>query len=144
MANSFIGRRMPRIQEVVLPVLRDRLGANAQVVSWVPKIADRQYPIVNVRRLGGLARTDLDLLDHAVIELTVYHDKGLVEAEDLYLDCRQILWEMVRNQTLTTAGYLHSFRETFGPTQFDSPFDDTFRIQGLIQLGLRPTRIPKE
>jgi hypothetical protein len=46
-------RRMPRIQEVVLPLLKAELPG-VQVVSWVPDVEDREFPIVNVRRLGGL------------------------------------------------------------------------------------------
>jgi hypothetical protein len=96
-------------------------------------------PLINVRRLGGLD-VDLDFLGKPTIELTAYSSDGLVGTEDLYLDARQVIWDMVQNQTVTPLGYLHSFRETMGPTQFDSPYDDTWRIQGLIQLGVRPPR----
>lgn len=133
-------RRMPRIQDVVIPLLRTGLGPGVNIYSWVPDVDDRTYPIVNVRRLGGLAR-DIDFLDLPVIELTAYHSVGLVECEDLYLDARKVLQTAVDKQTLTPAGYLHSMFETMGPTQFDSPYEDTWRIQGLIQLGLRPTRV---
>lgn len=131
-------RRMPRIQEVVLPLLRNGLPG-VQVGSWVPDVLDRNFPIVNVRRLGGLP-VDVDLLDRPVIELTAYSDVGLVDCENLYLDARQVLWDAWKSQTLTARGYIHSYFETLGPTQFDSPYDDTWRMQGLIQLGLRPLR----
>lgn len=133
-------RVMPRVQEVVIPLLRARLDPSVHVTSWISDVLDRTYPIVNIRRLGGLPR-DVNFLDRPVIEMTVYHDKGLIEAEDLFGDARQILWDAVDNQTLTPAGSLHSIFETMGPTQFDSPYDGTWRIQGLIQLGLRPPRI---
>ncbi|GGM64790.1 hypothetical protein GCM10012275_39220 [Longimycelium tulufanense] len=132
-------RRMPRIHEVIIPVLREKLP-EVMVTSWVPDVDYRQWPILNVRRLGGLAR-DVEWLDRPVIELTAYSRDGLVACERLFLDARQVLWGMVENQTLTEAGYLHSMRETMGPTQFDSPFDDSWRVQGLIQLGLRPARM---
>lgn len=135
-----VERRMPRIQDVVIPLLRNGLGPGINVYSWIPDVDDRVYPIVNVRRLGGLAR-DIDYLDLPVIELTSYHDGGLVACEDLYLDARKVLQNAVDNQTLTPDGYLHSMFETMGPTQFDSPYENTWRIQGLIQLGLRPTRL---
>jgi hypothetical protein len=134
---AVIDRVMPRIQAVVIPLLRARLDPSVMVTSWVPDVLDRRYPILNVRRLGGLPR-DVDFLDRPVIELTSYHDGGLIPCEDLYMDARQILWDAVKNQTVTDAGYLHSIFETMGPTQFDSPYDDTWRVQGLIQLGLRP------
>lgn len=129
---------MPRIQAVLLPVLRAHLPG-VTVTSWVPDPDYRTYPLLNIRRLSGLPR-DVRRLDRPVIELTAYTRDGLAATEDLYLDARQVIWDMVENQTVTPAGYLHSYFETFGPTQFDSPFDDTWRIQGLIQLGLRPPK----
>ncbi|HVV11578.1 hypothetical protein [Amycolatopsis sp.] len=109
------------------------------IVSWEKNVKHRTYPFLKVRRLGGLAK-DPKRLDRAVIEMTAYTRDGLVATEDLYLDARQVIWDMVENQTVTPAGYLHSFTETLGPTQFDSEFDDTWRVQGLIQLGIRPPR----
>jgi hypothetical protein len=131
---------MPRIQEVVLPILRDAFPS-AQVVSWVPQKKDRVFPIINVRRAGGYP-VDPNLLDRATIELTCYgtiETGGLEETERLLLRAQRVLWNAVTNQTVIPGvGYLHSYRQTFGPTQFDSPYDDTWRIQSLIQMGLRP------
>lgn len=129
---------MPRVQEVIIPVLREKLPG-VTITSWVPDVDYRTYPLLNIRRLGGLP-VDVARLDRPVIEMTAYTRDGLVETEDLYLDARQVLWEMVQNQTVTAFGYLHSFFETMGPTQFDSPYDDSWRVQGLIQLGLRPLK----
>lgn len=133
-----VTRRMPRIQAVILPTLRAELPG-VTVTSWIPDVDYRNFPLLNVRRIGGLA-LDPTRLDRATIEMTAYHRDGLVECEDLYLDARQVLWDMARNQVLTPVGVIHSFRETMGPTQFDSPFDDTWRIQGLIQLSIKPRR----
>lgn len=133
-----VTRRMPRVQAVVLPRLREELPG-VMIGSWVPDVDHRTFPLLNVRRLGGISQ-DPKRLDRPTIELTAYTADGLVPTEDLYMDARQILFEMVDNQTLTPTGYLHSFFETMGPTQFDSPFDDTWRIQGIIQLGVRPRR----
>lgn len=130
---------MPRIQEVVLPLLREQMP-EVRFTSWVPDPDKRVFPFINVRRLGGLP-VDVERLDRAVIEITAYSRDGLVATEDLYLDARTVLWRAVKRQTVTPAGHLSSFFETLGPTQFDSPFDDSWRIQGLIQLGLRPPRI---
>lgn len=135
-----VTRRIPRVQEIVLPILKAELPG-VQVVSWVPDVDDRQYPIVNVRRLGGL-EVDVDMLDRAVIEVTAFTDTNLMDCENLCLDARQILWNAWKRQTVVTGkGSISSFFTTLGPTQFDSPYDDTFRVQTLIQLGLRPTRI---
>lgn len=134
-----VTRRMPRIQAVLLPVLREALGPDVKVGSWVEGVDYRDMPLINVRRLGGIA-LDINHMDRATIELTAYGNEGLVQTENLLLDARQVIWNMVDNQTVTEKGYLHSFRETMGPTQFDSPYDGTWRIQCLIQLGLRPPR----
>lgn len=133
---------MPRIQAVVMPILRDAFP-EAQVVSWVPAISDREYPIINVRRLGGYP-VDPELLDRATIELTVYglQSEGLPASENLLKRAQIALWQAVRLQQVTPYGYLHSYRQTMGMTQFDSPYDDTFRVQSLIQLGLRPLPNP--
>jgi hypothetical protein len=135
-----VTRNIPRVQEVVIPLLRAGLDPGITVTSWIPDVDQRTYPIVNIRRLGGLP-VDVDLLDRPVIEMTAYGDVGLVETENLYLDARQVLWDAWKSQTVVAGkGHIHSYFETLGPTQFDSPFDDTWRIQGLIQLGLRPIR----
>lgn len=135
-----VTRAMPRVQEIVIPVLRAELpGVN--ITSWVPDVDHRTYPILNIRRLGGLA-VDVRRLDRAVIEVTAYSRDGVVGTENLYLDARTVIWDMVDKQTVVPGvGYLHSFFETFGPTQFDSPYDDTWRIQGLIQVAMRPHTI---
>jgi hypothetical protein len=130
--------RMPRIQDVAIPILRAALPG-ATVGSWVADVDIRQLPVINVRRIGGLA-VDVRRLDRPTIELTAYGGTGLVETEDLYQDARAALWDAVQNQTVTEYGNLHSFFELMGPTQFDSPYDGTWRIQGLIRLGLRPLR----
>lgn len=131
---------MPRVQEVVLPVLRAELPG-VEITSWIPDVDYRSFPFINIRRVSGLGDpARADQLDKPVIEMTAYTRDGLVATENLYLDARYIIWNMCDKQTLTAAGYVHSFFETFGPTVFDSPFDDSWRVQGLIQLGIRPLR----
>lgn len=143
---SQVGRVMPRVQSVVLPLLRDELSDYVDIGSWSKDVTQRTYPLLNVRRVGGLPNeVRPDLLDRAVIELTGYTAnrddfyQGLVGAEDLVLDAMLVIYKAVDTQTvIDNVGYLHSYFVTMGPTQFDSPFDDTFRVQALIQLGLRP------
>lgn len=135
-----ISAMLPRVQEIILPVLRQELPG-IKCGSWIETVDLRSMPLINVRRIGGLD-VDLNLLGKPTIELTAYSGGGLVETENLYLSARQVLYDMVQQQTLTDKGYLHSFFETMGPMQFDSPYEDTWRIQGLIQLGVRPPRQP--
>lgn len=133
--------RFPRAQDVVIPILRDALPEEVRVTSWTPDIDYRTFPIVNVRRLGGFRhRGRPDDLDLPVIELTCYGDVGLVETEDLYIDCLNALFEAQRTQKTVDYGYISHVKETMGMTQFPAQAMDTWRIQGLIQLGIRPSR----
>lgn len=157
---SYVGRKVPKIEAVVRPILVAGLPDHVTVLTWtpdvdvrtgapsVPELDRKGYPIVKIRRLGGLSNQRRpDLLDRAVIELTAFstatdtHYAGYGGTEDLLLDAEHLLFQAVHNQTVVEGiGYLHSWFQTMGPTQFDSPFDDTWRWQSLIQLGLRPPR----
>lgn len=131
-----------RVQAVILPVLREKLPAQfpgLSVTSWLADVDKRTYPLLNIRRLGGLPK-DVRRLDRAVIEMTAYSRDGLVHTEELYYAAREVLWDMCEEQTVTEHGHVSSYFETMGPTQFDSPYDDSWRCQGLIQLGIRPPR----
>lgn len=134
-------RRMPRVQDVVLPLLRDALTDDVTVGSWVNDIDYRTFPLVNVRRIGGTRHSQGEkLLDQPVIELTVFTTEGLPETEDLYNLCLDALYDAVDRQTITEHGYLCSIEERMGMTQFSSLFTDSWRVQGLIALGVRPLR----
>ncbi|AJD82441.1 tail terminator [Mycobacterium phage Sheen] len=145
-------QKLHRIQKVVLPLLRghddliDNVSvlpgiAPAKVGSWVENINLRDFPLVNIRRIGGTRHgRQPKKLAVPVIEMTVYHTKGLVECEEMYEACLDVLYDAVLEQTQTPYGYLHSIKETMGATQFSSPFMDSWRVQGLIALGLRPPR----
>lgn len=157
---SYVGRLMPKVESVVRPILVAGLPEHITVVTWTPDIDHRMggpdipeadlkgYPLVKIRRFGGLAdQKRPDLLDRAVIELTAFstaidsHYIGYGGTEDLLLDCQYLIHQAVRNQTVVEdIGHLHSYFQTMGPIQLDSPFDDTWRWQSLIQLGLRPPR----
>lgn len=131
---------MPRVQSVVLPILRDALP-DATIASWGADIDYRDFPLINIRRVGGVRHGKrYDLLDKPVIEMTAYTTVGLPETELLYMDALEALYDAVRKQTQTDAGYLHSIKETMGMTQFSSLFMDSWRVQGLIALGVRPPR----
>jgi len=131
----------PRFQEVVVPILRDAIGDEAHISTWVDDVDYRNYPIVNVRRLGGYrSRNRWSGLDMPVIEMTAYHDEGLIEAEELYNKALEALFDAKDNQKVVDAGSISYMRETMGMTQFSSLFQDTWRVQGLIQLGIRPNR----
>ncbi|WXX09733.1 tail terminator [Mycobacterium phage MS619] len=134
--------KLPRVQTVVAPILRNdpRLDG-VTVVTWVPDIDFREFPMLQVRRIGGIRNPNAPLLHTLpVIELTAYTTDGLIETEELYETALEVLYDAVRNQTQTEAGYLTSIYETLGATQFSSLFQDSWRIQGLIRLGVRRPR----
>ena len=158
---SYVGRKMPRIEAVVRPLLVAGLPEHVTVVTWYPTVDYRtgspdnnpaldhkRYPLIKIRRMGGTPdQKRPDLLDKAVIEITAHstatdsHYVGYAGTEDLLLDAQYLIQQAVRNQTVVDdVGYLHSHFQTMGPIQLDSPFDDTWRWQSLIQLGLRPVR----
>ena len=138
------GSSFPRFQEVVLPILRAGLPEDVKVGSWIEDIDYRHYPQVNIRRVGGprSVKRPYDI-DNPVVELTVYHDEGLIEAEELYSRCIDILFKAKEDQTVTESGYLARVQETMGMTQFSSLFQDSWRVQGLIALTVRSLRKEK-
>lgn len=134
-----VERRIPRVQEILLPALREALPG-VLVTSWIPDVDRRSYPLVSIRKVGGTP-VDMDVLDRQTIELQAIGNESLAATEDLFYDARYVIWEMVKNQTVTPAGHLHSFTDSSGAMQLESPYTDTWRIQGLIQLGVRPPTV---
>ena len=136
--------QMPRVQRVVLPILRDALLTQypgLKIGSWVEDIDYRDFPMINVRRIGGTPNPDQPLLlARPVIELTVYATVDLPSTEDIYQDALEALYNAWWKQKKTDYGSISYVAETMGMTQFDSPFQDSWRVQGLIQVGLRPLR----
>ena len=131
---------LPRVQSIVVPLLREKFP-DVTVVTWVPDVDYRDFPMLQVRRVGGARHeTRPVLLGKPVIELTAFTTEGLPETELLYEEALEALYDAVKFQTQTEAGYLHSIKETMGATQFSSLFQDSWRIQGLIALGIRPPR----
>lgn len=135
-----MAQKMPRVQEVVLPILREALPG-VRISTWVEDIDYREFPLVMIRRIGGYRnRGGYMLLDRPVIEMTAFTNEGLPETEDLYNDALDALYEAVDKQTMTDKGWLHSIEERMGMTQFSSLYTDSWRVQGLIALGVRPLR----
>lgn len=138
-----VSRRIPRAQEIVIPYLKAQLAEDwpgVDVGSWVKDVDSRTYPYVNVRSIGGFNTSDLDLMRFQTIEVTAYGNKDLPDTENLLLDAQKCIWDMADRQVVTDKGHIHRVFTTMGMTQFDSPYDDSFRAQLLIQLTLRPPR----
>lgn len=124
---------------MVLPVLRQALEG-VSVVSVVPNVNYRTYPMVLVTRAGGVRNPSRPRkLSVPVLELLAVHDGGLLQAEDLYDAALDALYDAVSAQTVVEGvGYLHSLTETQGATSIASPFPDTFAVQGKVRVGVRP------
>ena len=133
---------MPRTQQVVVPILRaDPRLSGVEITTWIPDIDYRTFPILNVRRIGGIRNPTLPTLHSSpVIELAAYTNTNLIDCEELYETALDVLYDAIRNQTQTSAGYLQSMYETMGATQFSSLFQDSWRVQGLIRLAVRRPR----
>lgn len=130
----------PRVQAVVIPLLRAALDNDVTVSSWIPDVDDRSFPIVNVRALGGRDSGWYAQLKLPVVEITAYGNETLEATELLMDDALNAIEDAVYKQTdVPGVGHLHSMFITFAPGQFDSPYDDTWRVQALIQLGVRPS-----
>lgn len=139
--------KLPRVFTIVRPLLlaaelSGSYGAiEDRVYSWNPNVDNRVWPWIQIRRLGGPRHdTRPTQLGLPVIEMTCRSQVGLPETEQLYEDAIEVLYEAVDRQTLTEAGYLSSIKETLGATQLSSEFQDSWRVQGLIKLGVRPLR----
>ena len=133
---------LPRVQKVVAPILRgDPRLSGVEVVTWVPDIDYRSFPMLQIRRIGGIRNPNAPTLHTLpVIELSAYSTEGLIECEELYEEALDVLYDAVESQTQTPAGYLTYIYETMGATQFSSLFQDSWRIQGLLRLGVRAPR----
>lgn len=134
---------MPRVQQIVLPILRQWPALQGvHVGSWVEDIDYREFPLINVRRIGG-GRDSVypNGMDMTVVELTAYSIEGLPECEHLYNRALEALYDAVLYQKQTDTGYLHSINENMGMSQFSSLFMDSWRVQGLLKLGIRPLSV---
>lgn len=133
---------MPRVQQVVVPILRgDPRLAGVNITTWIPDIDYREFPLINIRRIGGIRNPKSPQI-HAlpVIEITAFSGESLIACEELYETALDVLYDAIENQTVTDAGYIQSMYETMGATQFSSMFQDSWRVQGLIRLCVRRAR----
>lgn len=132
---------LPMVQDIVIPLLQNKLipGKAAMVSDWKSDIANTDWPLILVKRLGGVRHaTRPTQLAMPIIELSVFTKVDKYTTDRLYEDALDVLFDAVRLQTLSDAGYLHSMKELQGPIDVASPYEDSWRVQGLIQFGVRP------
>ena len=133
---------MPRIQKILVPVLRgDPRLAGVAITTWVPDIDYRDFPMINLRRIGGIRNPkDPRLHSLPVVEMSVFTNDSLISCEELYETALDVLYDAVDIQTETAYGHLQSMYEVMGATQFSSLFQDSWRVQGLIRFCIRKPR----
>lgn len=127
-----------RPQPVVLPLLRAALPGVA-VVSVVPDVDYRTFPMIVIRRDGGTRNRNLPKL-HALpaLEMTAVSADGLIDAEELYDDALDALYDAVDDQTVVpNQGRLQSLTESQGATQSPSEVPDTWAVTGSVRLAVR-------
>lgn len=122
---------MIRVQPTVLEVLRTALPDEVTVVSVVPDVDYRSFPMVAVRRAGGVRNRNLPrLVSRPVVDLLAVSSVGLVEAEELYENVLDALFSAVGQR-------FQSVRESRGATGVDSPYPDSWAVEGSVEFGLR-------
>ena len=131
---------MIRPAEVVLPILRTALPG-ISVVTYFNDADHRRLPLVQVRPLGGVGHDrHPELLDVRVIELSAHTATDLAATEELWDSAWRALHKAWLRQTVVAdKGWICSIEKNMGATQSAPIFEDSWRVLGLIQLGLRPT-----
>lgn len=127
---------------MVLPLLRAALPGVA-VVSVVPDVDYRTFPMVSLRRDGGTRSASMPRrFAHPVMELAAVSADGPIEAEELYDDALDALYDAVRRQiTVEGVGYLQSISEAQGPSQAPSRYPDTWAVEGKLRLSVRSSAV---
>lgn len=131
---------MIRPQSVVLPILRAEPAlAGVAVVSQIPDVDYRTFPMVVIQRAGGIRNINLPRrVSRPGLEMTAVSADGLIEAEELYESALEALYAAVSDQTVVPGvGYLQSILESQGASQTPSGVPDTWAVTGSVQLGLR-------
>lgn len=130
---------MIRVQEVVLPILREALPG-VTVGSFAPDVDHREFPSVTVRRVGGTRHPSKpDELFFAEVSVAVFSAESVPAAEDLYEGVLEALYGSVAAQrAVAGVGYLHSVKELQGLMSVSSPYPDTWTVTGRLRFGVRP------
>lgn len=125
---------------VVLAVLREALPGTS-VVSVVPDVDHRTYPMISIERDGGTRLPAAPRrLSHPVLKLTAVAADSSVAAEELYEEALDTLFDAAAAHTsVPGAAALHSIRETQGATQVPSKYPDTWAVEGKLRVGVKPS-----
>lgn len=129
---------MIRPQAVLLPLLRSALPGTS-VVSVIPDVDQREYPMVVVERVGGVRNVDLpEGHSKPVVRVTAASGEGLIEAEELYEEAVSALFAAARaQQVVSGVGRLQSVSEVGGPVSVPSGMPDVWTVGGTVQASMR-------
>lgn len=111
--------------DVLLPLLRDGLGASYTVRNVVPDEVSAHLPLVVVRQTGGSSFAP-EFWDQPFISITNWAGPdGATDARRAATQgadrVREVLWTAWRSQTVTAAGHLVWVRESQGPMEINDP-----------------------
>lgn len=126
-----------RAADILLPILRAALP-DVTVASWISDVDHRKLPLVLIRQVGG-ERSDIlpQKLVFPLVELSVHTRSDLADTEKLYNRAWMALDAARQQQVVTPAGWIHSLEGAVS-TQSIPVFTDSWRVQGVIRIGLRP------
>ena len=95
--------------------------------------------MIVIERSGGIRNANLPRrYSQPVVEMTAVSADGLIEAEELYDDALEALYDAVRQQiTVEGVGYLQSISEAQGATQSPSEVPDSWAVSGAVRLAVR-------
>ena len=128
---------LPRVAEILLPIIREAVPS-AQVATVMPEVSHKDYPLILVRRVGGVA-INMDLLDRVTVDIQVFHNGTMAEAEDIALAVRGSLWSAYRKQRVIAGkGHIGYFTEMSGPGSVASDIPGVWRYQALYSVRIRP------
>ena len=129
---------VPRAEAIILPLLR-AVMPGVTVGTWVEDVDHRKLPLIHVRRIGGVRNERRPfLLGMQAIEIACYRSDDLASTAQMYELALEALYRARDSQTVTPNGWLSSVDERIGPMQLASPYQDSWCVQGAVQLGVRP------
>lgn len=111
---------------------------NLQVVTIMPALPLREYPIILARRLSGGAR-HLEFVDLAIVQIDVF-DPDRQTTSDTCRGCRGALLDAWLNQTIYPEGHIGRVEEIDGPSEVrdnDSPAN-LYRFNATYNILIRP------
>lgn len=133
---------LPRTAPVLLTILRGALPQSVAVRTWTEDVDYREFPLVTLHKLPAGSRNNKrpNVLRTVTFEMVAIVPTCLEDAEDLWEEALEALYDAQRRQVATPNGSLTSLDDT-GCGDVGSPFPDTFAASGFIRLGHRAPRI---